>query len=150
MSFCEEEPIGRLIYKTSLNIRNYAEKMLSPHDLTVEQFHILKHASLHTGLNQNQLCEQVEKKPANITRILDRLEKKEWLERRANPQDRRSSLIYLTDEGKKLIEEVSRDFEGYSSWFLKNISREEEKLFRDVLGKIDSNIKILLHKIAGD
>lgn len=147
MSSCENESIGRLIYKTSLNLRNYAEKMLNPYDLTVEQFHILKNASVNLGLNQNQLCEQVGKKPANITRILDRLEKKRWIERRANPDDRRSSLIFLTPEGRRIISEVSDNFEAYSSWFIKGISPDEELIFRRILGKIDKNIEQLMDKI---
>lgn len=147
MSSCEHESVGRLIYKTSLNLRNYAEKMLNPYDLTVEQFHLLKNASVNRGLNQNQLCEQVGKKPANITRILDRLEKKSWIERRANPDDRRSSLIFLTKEGERIISEVSDKFEGYSSWLIKGISPEEEILFREILGKIDRNIESLVYKI---
>lgn len=147
MSSCENESIGRLIYKTSLNLRNYAEQMLSPYDLTVEQFHILKNASMNLGLSQNKLCEQVGKKPANITRILDRLEKKEWIERRPNPNDRRSSLVYLTDEGERIIEEVSSNFEEYSSWFITGVSNEEELLFRKVLSKIDDNITVLMNEI---
>jgi len=135
------------MYKTSLKLRNYAEKMLSPYDLTVEQFHILKYASLNKGLNQNQLCEQVGKKPANVTRILDRMEKKQWVERRTNPGDRRSSLIYLTGEGERVISEVSHKFEGYSSWFVRGIDRKEEHVFRMVLAKIDDNIERLMDEI---
>jgi len=147
MSSCKNETIGRLIYKTSLNLRNYAEQMLSPYGLTVEQFHILKNASMNLGLSQNQLCEQVGKKPANITRILDRLEKKEWIERRPNPNDRRSSLVFLTDEGERIIGEVSNKLEEYSSWFIKGISSEEEQCFRKVLAKIDDNITVLMNEI---
>ena len=33
MSSCQPESLGRLIYKTSLQLRNYAEKMLAPHGL---------------------------------------------------------------------------------------------------------------------
>lgn len=147
MSSCENESIARLMYKTSLNLRNYAEQMLSPYDLTVEQFHILKNASTNLGLSQNQLCEQVGKKPANITRILDRLEKKEWIERRPNPNDRRSSLVFLTKEGERIIGEVFSKFKEYSSWFIKGISAEEELCFRKVLAKIDQNIRVLMDEI---
>lgn len=148
MSGDGNEPLGRLIYKTSLNIRNYAEKMLNPYDLTVEQFHILKHTEMQDGLNQNQICEQLGKKPANVTRILDRLEKKGWIERRPNPVDRRSSLIFLTSGGKTTIDEVFSKFEGYSSWFTKNISEAEEVAFRKTLAKIDANIDKLLKAIG--
>lgn len=147
MSSCQNEPIGRLIYKTSLELRNHAEKVLSPYGLTVEQFHLLKNTSLVEGMSQNQLCEIVGKKPANITRILDRLEKKRWIMRRPNPLDRRSSLVFLTNEGEKITAAVSHQFESYSSWLIEGIGNEEEQIFRQVLAKIDNNIKILLSEI---
>ncbi len=143
----ENQPIGRLIYLTSLNLRNYAEKMLSPYDLTVEQFHLLKNTSMVTGCSQNQLCEYVGKKPANITRILDRLEKKQWIERRGHPTDRRSSLVFLTKEGEQMANRVSKHFEAYSSRFIEGVSSAEEQIFRDVLIKIDDNIRKLMDEI---
>jgi DNA-binding MarR family transcriptional regulator len=122
--------------------------MLSPYDLTVEQFHVLKNTSRHAGCIQKELCRELGKKPANITRILDRLENKKWVERRLNPADRRSSLIFLTLSGEQIIEKVSKDFEAYSSWFIAGVSNEEEQIFRNVLEKIDKNITILMQEIG--
>ena len=147
MSSCQNESIGRQMYRTSLLLRNYAEKILSPYGLTVEQFHLLKSATMTSGQSQRQLCQDLEKKPANITRILDRLEKKEWIERRPNPTDRRSSTIYITDEGRRIITEVSSLFETYSGRFLMGIGCEEERVFRLVLEIIDKNIKALTDEI---
>ena len=143
----EYQSIGRLIYMTSLNLRNYAEKMLSPYDLTVEQFHLLKNTSRDDGYSQNQLCEFVGKKPANITRILDRLEKKQWIERREHPSDRRSSLVFLTQQGEMMTQKVSKHFEAYSSRFIQGITGSEEQVFREVLKKIDSNISALMNEL---
>lgn len=142
-----KESIGRLVYKTSLNLRNFAEKMLNPHDLTVEQLHLLKSAFSDPHLNQNQLCLQLGKNPANISRILDRLEKKKWITRKPNPSDRRSSLVCITDEGKKVIDEVSNEFESYSCWLTDGITGEEEYVFRSVLEKIDGNIQKIVDEI---
>jgi len=147
MPKCAEEPIGRLIYKTSLDLRNYAEKLLNPYGLTTEQFHILKSTSARAGISQSQLCVSVGKKPANITRLLDRLEKKGWIERQPNPADRRSSLVYLTREGERMIAEVSNEFESYASWFVEGVGQEEERAFRRVLGKINHNIEKLMNAL---
>ncbi len=147
MAKCAEEPIGRLIYKTSLDLRNYAERLLNPYDLTTEQFHILKSTSAGAGISQSQLCLSVGKKPANITRILDRLEKKGWIKRQPNPADRRSSLVYLTREGERIIAEVSNEFESYASWFVDGIGEEEERVFRRVLKKINGNLERLMNTL---
>ncbi len=148
MGSCGNETIGRLIYKTSQGLRNYAEKLLSPYGLTVEQFHILKQTSRKVGLSQNTLCQLLEKKPANITRILDRLEKKNWVKRQPNPSDRRSSLVFLTVEGEQMIDEVSNVFESYSGWFVEGIGEEEERRFRSTLEKINNNISKLMDEVS--
>jgi DNA-binding MarR family transcriptional regulator len=143
----KNQSIGRLIYLTSLNLRNYAEKILNPYDLTVEQFHLLKNTSMVTGYSQNQLCDHVGKKPANITRILDRLEKKQWIKRQVHPTDRRSSLVFLTKQGEQMVNRVSEHFETYSSRFIQGVSRDEERIFREVLNKIDGNIQKLMDEL---
>ncbi len=106
MSSCEEESIGRQIYICGQAMRNYADQKLKNHDLTVEQLHILKQLYLAAGQTQSQLCEGVGKSPANITRILDRLEKKGRVNRKNNPGDRRSTLVFLTEEGEVLEDQV--------------------------------------------
>lgn len=140
----EEQDLGRLIYLTSLEIRNFAEKILSPYDLTVEQYHLLTNISRHSGMSQNELCRCVGKKPANITRILDRLEKKKWIERRMHPMDRRASLVFLTQEGESIVARVSQNFESYSSRFIAGIDSKEERIFRQVIAKINTNIDNLI------
>lgn len=145
----EEHSIGRLVYLTSLKLRNYAEKILSPHDLTVEQFHLLKNTSRVSGLSQNELCQSVDKKPANITRILDRLEKKKWVERRMHPNDRRATLVFLTREGELMVKKVSNTFESYSSRFIAGVEDDEERIFRQVIEKINGNIDRLMNEITG-
>ncbi|MDJ0622006.1 MAG: MarR family transcriptional regulator [Desulfocapsaceae bacterium] len=145
----EEQSVGRLVYLTSLKLRNYAEKILSPHDLTVEQFHLLKNTSRVSGLSQNELCRSVGKKPANITRILDRLEKKKWIERRVHPNDRRATLVFLTRDGELIVKKVSSTFESYSSRFIAGVDADEERIFRQVIKKINGNIDRLMNEITG-
>jgi hypothetical protein len=76
MSSCLHESLSRPIYLTSQTIRNYAERILKPFDLASEPFHLLKNRKHGHGLSQSALCGLVGKSPANITRILDRLESK--------------------------------------------------------------------------
>lgn len=140
----EDQDLGRLIYLTSLEIRNFAERILSPYDLTVEQYHLLTNISRYSGMSQNELCRCVGKKPANITRILDRLEKKKWIERRVHPQDRRASMVFLTEEGESIVAQVSENFESYSSRFIAGIDSREEEIFRQVIAKINTNLENLI------
>lgn len=140
MKGCENDPIGRLVYMTSIAMKNCLEVRLKPHDLTTEQFHVLKNLTTTSGITQNKLCEVVEKSPANMTRILDRLENKGCIERGSNPDDRRSTLVYLTAEGEKLLEEVRGEFSGFEQEIAKGLSSEQLQQVKDGLRVIHANI----------
>lgn len=146
MKSCDEESIGRLLYLTTQAMTLHAEKALKPYGLTVEQFILLKNMPEDNTLSQNQLCEIVEKSAANVTRILDRLEKKAFIKRKQNPADRRSTLLFLTDRGKELVEEVHSLFESFSEHLTKGISSQEQALFTRLLYKIRANLDTLTYK----
>ncbi|MBW1636263.1 MAG: MarR family transcriptional regulator [Deltaproteobacteria bacterium] len=140
MNSCEEESIGRQIYICGQAMRKYADQKLKKHDLTVEQLHILKQLSPADGRTQSQLCELVGKSPANMTRILDRLEKKRRIGRRNNPDDRRSTLVLLTGEGEALLAEVELLFGGLTPEVVAGVTPEERRTALKVLKKILHNV----------
>jgi DNA-binding MarR family transcriptional regulator len=136
-----EEPLGRLIYNTAREIHNIAEKIVYPYDLTVEQMHLLKNMSTHEGITQKDLGGTVNKTPANLTRILDRLEAKSLILRSPDIRDRRVYLVYLTERGSSLIEEVQKTFQRFSDGMLYGISDEMQRQVRICMKKMVENIK---------
>ena len=143
MKPCDEESVGRLLYLTTQVMTLHAEKVLKPYGLTVGQFVLLKNMPEDGTLSQNQLCEIVEKSAANVTRILDRLEKKAFVKRKQNPADRRSTLIVLTDQGREMVEEVRSLFESFSDHLTKGISTQDQNLLMQLLYKIRDNLDTL-------
>ena len=69
------------------------------HQVTFEQWQVLSVLLEHPGIIQNELGERTSKDKTNITRILDVLARRGYLERRRHDGDRRSQHIYLTDAG---------------------------------------------------
>lgn len=146
MSSYLHESLSRPIYLTSQTMRNYAERILKPFDLTSEQFHLLKNTKHGHGLSQSALCDLTGKSPANITRILDRLESKGLVKRCENPHDRRSSLVFQTASGESLVSEVSSLFTIISMEIEQDISPQDRAVFKNVLKRIDSNLDRLLKR----
>ncbi len=140
MKSCDEESIGRLLYLTTQAMTLHAEKVLKPYGLTMEQFILLKNMPEDGTLSQNQLCEIVEKSAANVTRILDRLEKKAFVKRKQNPADRRSTLLLLTAQGRGMVEEVWSLFESFSNHLTKGISTQDQHVLMQLLYKIRGNL----------
>lgn len=138
-----DQKIGRSLCVTAQIIRNWAEKLLSPFDLTGEQLHLLESVSIERGIPQRTLCELVMKTPANLTRILDRMEKKGLVVRKDNPEDRRSSLVYRTEVGDKLIEEASGVLVPLGERIENGIAKENLEVFKQVICQINQNLFIL-------
>lgn len=117
------------LMRASESINNRLNRYLAEQDLTVSQFGILE-ALLHLGpLNQKALGEKLLKSGGNITLVVDNLEKSGWVERHRNPEDRRSVLIHLTEEGKNLIS-------SYFPKHLDNIMEEFDCLSNEELDQL--------------
>src|SRR6202023_1416142 len=56
---------------------------------------VLAHRARHEGIQQGGLAEILEVEPITLTRILDRLEESELVERGLHPTDRRIRLLHL-------------------------------------------------------
>jgi DNA-binding MarR family transcriptional regulator len=148
MTECREDSLGRLIYFTAQDMTNFAEKILKPYALTLEQFHLLKNIDIDSGISQRQLGEVANKTPANMTRMLDRMEAKSLVVRQADPDDRRASLVYLTAKGQALVVEVFGEFNSYSAGMLLGIDEAEQQIAREVLTRMAANVQAMAEELA--
>lgn len=75
-------------------------------NITGDQWIVLKTIHEYEGLKQRELAQKTFKEPASVTRILDILEKKGWVERKNTPSDRRTYQLFTTDTGKTLVVKI--------------------------------------------
>ena len=79
---------------------------LQEDNLTHSQFAVLE-ALFHLGpLSQGELGQKILKSNANLTTVVDSLEKKQLVMRDRSARDRRVVTVTLTDEGEELIASV--------------------------------------------
>lgn len=119
------------LMRATESLNNRLNRHLADADLTVSQFGVLE-ALLHLGpLNQKSLGEKLLKSGGNITLVIDNLEKCDFVERQQDPEDRRAMLIYLTDKGKKFINDFfPKHLEEIKSEFSILNKKEKEQLAR--------------------
>lgn len=74
--------------------------------LTISQFGVME-ALYHLGpLNQAEISRKILKSTGNITMVLDNLEKRGFVKRERDPEDRRYYSVRLTPEGNKMIASI--------------------------------------------
>jgi MarR family transcriptional regulator for hemolysin len=71
--------------------------------LTRAQWRVLGAIHIQEGATQRDVAERLEIGPAAAGQTIDRLEESNWVERRADPQDRRVKRLYLTDAAKPVL-----------------------------------------------
>src|SRR3954465_14673371 len=69
-----------------------------------------------------------------VTWITDRLEERGYVERRADPGDRRVKLLALTEEGRRVREEIRARLSTPPA-ALERLSTAEQRTLRDLLRK---------------
>src|SRR5512145_547646 len=86
--------------KLSHKMRRIVQNKLKNYDISLEQWYILHYIYQNEGCNQNKLSQSADKDSGAMTRSLNTLENKGFIERKKSYQDKREYLIYLTDKGK--------------------------------------------------
>ena len=81
--------VGRLM-------RTDFDRRAAPLGMTRAQWRAVKRLHRQEGLRQRELAELLEMEPIALGRVLDRLEKSGFVQRRADPADRRAWRLYLT------------------------------------------------------
>ena len=104
--------------------------------LTIDQWVILKRIADDEGCSQKEIAEKTYKDPASITRIIDALSKKDLVERRPQPTDRRRYDMYLTKKGKELYSQMIDVVIELRKQPLKNVSETELQTFKTILDKM--------------
>lgn len=98
------------IYYTASCLKKRADEFFRPFGLTDVQFNALvllaHHSGPEAGLSQAQLSNMMLVNRANITSLVDRMEKANLVGRTAAPEDRRSNIVKLTGRAMKLLARV--------------------------------------------
>lgn len=82
-----------------------AEEELSPLGMSPTYIYILLGVKFKEGITQKELCEELHLKPSTITRLIDKLVIKGFVERRI---EGKLSHIYLTEKGEEIQEEIKK------------------------------------------
>jgi MarR family 2-MHQ and catechol resistance regulon transcriptional repressor len=125
-------------------MKQYIAAMLkySNVDLTPEQFLLIDLLWNRGPLSQYELAILLQKDKNSVTKLVDALERKEYVVREQNPDDRRSNTVILTDKAEILKDDAKSKGIFILERMLQGISEDELKVFLDTLGKLSSNMTV--------
>ncbi|WP_188194579.1 MarR family winged helix-turn-helix transcriptional regulator [Nonomuraea sp. SYSU D8015] len=130
---------GSLLVQVGRELNTETERRLAPLGLTVQQAALLLHAA-RGDVTPSLLKSRLGTDTAGMTRLLDRLEAKGLLRRARHPEDRRSIVIELTDEGRALVPGLPPIFGKISHQVFAGFSPQEIAQVTDMLRRILRNL----------
>lgn len=135
-----DESLDFNLVKVVNKFRCQVGRQLKHLDMTSEQWVVLARLWEEDGLNQKELAEKTLKDQANTTRILDKVVKKGWVQRLDAIDDRRAYVIYLTDEGKHVVQTTYPLVAKVKEKLAKGLSSEEINMLIALLDKLSMNM----------
>jgi len=133
---------SHLLDRTARKVKQYAQRQFNAEnfEVTVDQWLVLKNLNEHPQLNQSELAELIGKDHPTLTRIIDLLCKKDLVERKVNPADRRSFTVHLTGKGVLKVNDWSPKMAQIRMKAWENLTERDYKDLKRILDTIYQNL----------
>lgn len=131
-----------LLDRTARKVKQYAQQQFKQgnFDVTVDQWIVLKNLSEGGDMSQTELANLVFKDHPTLTRIIDLLVKKGYVERLPHPQDRRSFQLHLTDSGVSKVTSLRPKILQIREKAWENLDDQDFEEFKRILNTIYQNL----------
>lgn len=123
-------------------IFNYFDQKLAPFQLSVQQYSVLRQLqevypeSLYAG----ELKSKMHEINSDMTRLTDRLVRKNLIVRKPDPLNRRRVKLCLTEDSNEFVKKVAIEFQNFES-IVSHLTDEEVNILNTLLTKIRTNAK---------
>lgn len=113
-------------------------EVLKPHDLSTEQFNVLRILRGQKGnpANMSVIQERMIAKTSNTTRLVDKLLLKSLCTRKVCPDNRRKIEVLITQKGLDLLEVIDPPVTEFEQKWAENLSEEELQTLNNLLEKL--------------
>ena len=134
-----DQSVGYLMRQVLASVLHQADTQLAAHDLTYVQWLPLYKLVMKEGNTVASLSRDLDIDPGAMTRSLDRLQAKGLVRRERSTEDRRVVHLTLTDDGRKVAQEVPTVLADVLNGHLRGFSEDEWQLMLQFLTRMLAN-----------
>jgi len=140
----QRKPFGSLEQEVVLNVmrtagalRQGTTELLKPYDLSAPQYNVLRilRGAQDEGLPCSEVGDRLVSRDPDVTRLLDRLEKRGLIERGRSETDRRVVTATITKKGLELVNELDTPITEMHAEQLGHMKKKELKKLVTLLEK---------------
>ena len=131
----EEEVFVGLQLVADRLMEPWARYLKEEADLTTVQYNVLRilRGAGADGLLAGEIGERLIARSPDVTRLIDRLEKRGLVKRRREPEDRRAVRVFITEAGRERLTPLDEAARGALRPVFDGIGRQQLADFRDTL-----------------
>ena len=137
---CTNSPFFMLM-QTSKAIHERIKMEMMKHNLSITEFSVLEVLYYKGKQNIHQIAQRVLISSGSMTYVIDKLEKKGFLERSACPDDRRAIHVSLTDKGNEWMDKVMPEHQELIDDMFRSLNAEESEALVQLLEKVRKNFE---------
>jgi MarR family transcriptional regulator for hemolysin len=115
--------------------------MLKDLELTATQSWVLSALMKKEGVIQGDLARTLGIRAVTLGGLVDRMESKEWVERRPDEKDRRAKQIWLTPKGRQLEKVIGECLEEVHNIAIEDLPKESVDTLYETITTIRSNLR---------
>jgi DNA-binding MarR family transcriptional regulator len=131
---------GYWVNRLAGEIRTRVDRRLKEHELTRSQLSIVMPLHVGRASTAAELTRELRVDSTAVTRLVDRLEAKGWLQRVADPEDRRVQRLELTAQARARIPEMQAVGDELEAGFLAGVDSADLAVFHRVLMQMLANV----------
>jgi DNA-binding MarR family transcriptional regulator len=116
------ERLANLTFSLLAGCQEKEAWLAEQHGLFQAEFKCLRLFGTDESLNNTQISKRMNLSPSRLTRIIDGLVKKGYMQRAIDPNDRRNMIVTLSRRGKILTNKLNRAFVEVHEEILQDIN----------------------------
>lgn len=135
-----QKAVVNLIY-TSNWLIGAQQKFLSLFGITTQQFNILRilRGQHPSGVSATTIKSRMLDRNSDVSRLLDRLAKKELIVKKSCPSDKRATDIFITERGLKVLDDINNERHKIDN--LLCLTESEAELLSDLLDRARRDLR---------
>lgn len=106
-----DDALSEVFWAVARQLRERSQETLAPWDITPAHLRALRTLRRHGTMRLSELSDHLHIAPRSTTEVVDALETRDLVRRRADPGDRRATLVEVTEHGAEILAAI-RDTRG--------------------------------------
>lgn len=140
------ESLANITFNLLVRCQEKETRLAEAHNLLEAEFKCFRIMGSEENLNNNELAKRMRLSPGRITRIIDGLVEKGYMQRKIDQADRRNMILSLSKKGKNLTNKLTSAYIQIHNEILQEIDVSQHRSLLTAMEQLHSAVEKWLQK----